>query len=47
MPKLCAYPMAWAGFIKASNTGQQQRLPEATFSVEAKLVENSGGPGQI
>ena len=45
MPELCAYPRAWAGFIKASNTGQQERLPKATFSVETELVENSVGPG--
>ena len=32
------------GFIKASNTGKQQKLPKTMLPAEIKLVEDSVGP---
>ena len=39
------YPGAWAGFIKASNTGQQQRLHNSHFLKILKWKKLVWDPG--
>ena len=40
-PYQCAYPGTGAGFVKASYTRQQKRIPKHTLSEEAEQVEDS------